>query len=151
MGVKIGGSKLLGEVPKDFSNIVNEFDNKTGLSTSFEISRYVLNHWEIGAEAVYSTLHGSTNSPEFSAEGIQAGIPPEINDPVEYQNKLTGAKLFFRYFFKPTASESLFNPFVGAGGGILSYNSKFKYSNVPDDDLLFGKGLEGYTNLSTPV
>jgi hypothetical protein len=94
---------------------------------------------------------GNTYSPEFSAEGIQAGIPSEINDPVEYKNKLLGLNFFLRYFFKPVGSESVFNPFIGAGGGFKNYNSKFKYIDAPDDELIFGKGTDGYTKLSTPI
>jgi hypothetical protein len=151
LGVKVGGSKLLGEIPYDFSQIIHEFDNKTGFASSFEISKYISPRWEIGAEIGYSKLQGSTNTPEFSAEGNHAGTPLEINDPVEYSNKLSGANLFSRYFFKKYNTESVFIPFVCFGGGFLNYFSKFKYIDSPDDELIFGKGKEGYTKLSTPV
>ena len=151
MGLKIGGSKLLAEIPNGFSQFINEFDNKTGFASAYEISKFITPHWEIGAEIGYSNLNGNTFNPEFSAEGFQAGIPPDITEPVEYINKLFGQNLFFRYFFKPADSESAFIPFIRAGGGNLNYNSKFKYVDTPDNDLLFGKGTEGYTKLSTPV
>ena len=150
-GAKIGASKLLGEIPYDFSEIINEFDNKIGIASAIEFSKYISPHWEIGAEIGFSALNGSTTNPEFSAEGIQAGIPKEITEPVEYKNQLRVFNLFFCYFFKPVGSESSFNPFVRAGGGSLNYNSKFKYIDAPEDDLLFGKGTEGYTKLTTPV
>jgi hypothetical protein len=151
VGAKAGISKLLGEIPFEFSEIINEFDNKAGFAYSVEISKYISTRWEIGAEIGFSTLNGSTTNPEFSAEGVQAGIPKEITEPVEYNNKLLGPIGFFRYFFKPVFSESAFNPFIRAGGGFISYNSKFKYIDAPADDLLFGKGTEGYTKLLTPV
>jgi len=151
MGIKVGGSKLLAEIPNGFSQIINEFDNKTGFASAYEISKFITPHWEIGAEIGYSNLNGNTDTPEFSAEGFQTGIPPDITEPVEYINKLFGQNLFFRYFFKPADSESAFIPFIRAGGGNLNYNSKFKYVDAPDNDLLFGKGTEGYTKLSTPV
>jgi len=151
LGVKFGGSKLLGEIPYDFSDLINEFGNKTGFASAFEISKNISNHWEIGSEYGYTSLKGSTSSPEFSAEGFHQGIPSEITEPVEYVNILIGQNFFFRYFFKPAGSESAFIPFIRAGAGYLNYNSKFKYIDAPDNDLLFGKGTEGYTKLSTPV
>jgi hypothetical protein len=151
LGIKLGGSKLLGEIPGNFSEIINEFDNKTGFATALEISKYISQQWEIGTEIGYSNLKGSTLTSEFSAEGLQAGIPKEIIDPTEFNNKIFGQNFFFRYYFKPAFSESVFIPFIRAGGGYLNYNSQFKYIDAPDDDLLFGKGTEGYTKLSTPV
>jgi hypothetical protein len=150
-GVKIGVSKLLGEIPYGFSEIINEYDNKTGFSADLEFSKYLSPHWEVGSEIGFSNLMGNTFTPEFSAEGLQDGIPAEIIEPVEYSNKLLGQNLFFRYFFKPYDSESLFVPFVRAGGGYLSFHSKFKYIDAPDNDLLFGKGTAGYSNLTIPV
>jgi hypothetical protein len=151
VGAKVGISKLLGEIPFKFSETVNEFDNKVSFASAIEISKYISPRWEIGTDIEFTTLNGSTANPEFSAEGIQLGIPKEITEPVEYNNKLIGPIIFFRYFFKPVFSESAFNPFIRAGGGFMGYNSKFKYIDAPDDDLLFGKGTEGYTKLSTPV
>jgi hypothetical protein len=151
MGIKIGGSKLLAEIPNGFSQFINEFDNKTGFTSAFEISIFITPRWEIGTEIGYSTLNGNTLNPEFSAEGIQAGIPSEISEPVEYINKLFGQNFFFRYYFKPAGAESAFIPFIRAGGGYINYNSKFKYIDASDNDLLFGKGAEGYTKLSTPI
>lgn len=150
-GAKIGGSKLLGEIPKGQSGIINEFNNKIGLTSGFEISKYISPRWEIGIDFMFSNLKGDTSNPEFSAEGVQPGIPSEINDPVEYANKLIGQNIYFRYYFKPTTSEGYFIPFVKAGGGYSNYYSKFKYTDAADDDLLFGKGKEGYTDLSTPL
>jgi hypothetical protein len=150
-GVKLGGSKLLGEYPAGGSGLINEFNNKTGFAFAFEISKYISPKWEIGVDFVNSNLNGRTNNPNFSAEGVQAGIPREINDPVEYENKLVGQNIYFRYFFKPYSTESFFIPFIKAGGGYLNYTSIFKYIDAPEDDLLFGKGKEGYTDLSTPL
>lgn len=151
IGAKLGGSILLGEIPKDSSGIINEFDNKIGFTSSFEISKYISKRWEIGTEIGLSSLNGETYSPNFSAEGIQPGLPVEINDPAEYKNKLFGLNIFFRYYFKDVDSEKFFTPFVAAGGGFIKYNSKFKYIDAPEDDLIFGKGSEGYAKLSTPV
>ncbi len=151
VGVKMGGSKLLGEYPTGGSGIINEFDNKTGFAFAFEISKYLSPRWEIGIDFANSNLKGETYNPEFSAEGLQGGIPSEISDPVEYENKLVGQNIYFRYFFKPYSTESFFIPFIKAGGGYLNYTSKFKYIDAPEGDLLFGKGKEGYTDLSTPL
>ncbi len=150
VGANLGGSKLMGEIPKGSAGIINEFDNKTGLAFAFEISKYISPKGEIGVDFATSNLTGSTYNPEFSAEGLQAGIPSEISDPAEYENKLVSLDIYFRYFFKPYFTESYFIPFVKAGGGYLNYTSKFKYIDAPEDDLLFGKGKEGYTDLATP-
>lgn len=151
IGAKIGGSKLLGEIPFDFTEIINEFDNKTGFASAFEISKYISQYWEIGTEIGYSNLNGNTFTPEFSAEGMHAGIPVEITEPVEYKNKLFSLNFFCRYFFNSPYSESAFVPFISAGGGYLNYNSKFKYIEYEDEKVIFGKGTEGYAKLSTPV
>ncbi len=150
-GFKLGGSKLLGEMPTDFSNVINEFDNKVGFATALEISKYLTQNWEIGVEIGYSNLNGTTLTSEFSAEGLQAGIPAEITEPTEYINKLFGQNAFVRYFFKSANSKSVFIPFIRTGIGYLNYNSQFKYIDSSNDDLLFGKGTEGYTKLSTPL
>lgn len=150
-GIKAGGTKLIGEYPAGGSGIINEFNNKTGFAFAFEISKYLSSRLEIGIDFENSNLKGETNYPEFSAEGLQGGIPSEITDPVEYENKLIGQNIYFRYFFKPVDTEGIFKPFVKAGGGYINYTSKFKYIDAPDNELLFGKGEEGYTDLSTPV
>lgn len=150
-GFKLGGSKLLGEMPTDFSNVINEFDNKVGFATALEISKYLTQNWEIGAEIGYSILNGSTLTSEFSAEGLQEGIPANISEPTEYNNKLFGQNAFLRYYFKPESSNSVFIPFLKMGVGYLNYYSQFKYIASTSDDLLFGKGSEGYNKLSTPV
>ncbi len=151
IGANLGGAKLLGEVPVDFSKVINEFDNKTGLVYSLDFTKHLSQHWELGTEFSYSILKGNTDSPNFSAEGVQAGIPNIIEDPVEYLNKLSGVDLFFNYYIKTIDSKSLINPFFKAGVGYLNYNSRFKYVEAPENELLFGKGMDGYTNLSTPV
>ena len=150
VGVKIGGSKLTGEIPYDFSEVIKEFDNRIGLNTALEISKYIYPQWEIGFEIGYSALNGNNSNPELTAEGIQFGIP-ELTEPVEYINKLFGLNILFRYFFKPVNSASAFIPFVRAGVGLLNYNSEFNYIDATDNELLFGKGTEGYTKLTTPV
>lgn len=150
-GVKLGGSKLLGEIPTDFSGVINEFDNKIGFATALEFSKYLTQNWEIGVEIGYSNLNGSSQLSEFSAEGLQEGIPANISDPTEYKNKLFGQNAFLRYYFKPASSNSVFIPFLRMGLGYLNYYSQFKYIASASDDLLFGKGSEGYNKLSTPV
>lgn len=149
-GFKLGGSKLMGEMPTDFSDFINEFDNKVGFASALELSKYLTQNWEIGVEIGYSNLIGSSLNSEFSAEGLQEGIPANISEPTEYNNKLFGQNAFFRYYFKPASSNSVFIPFIRTGVGYLNYFSQFKYIASASDDLLFGKGSEGYNNLSTP-
>lgn len=147
-GAKIGASTLLSEIPYDFSKTINEFDNKAGLAYSFEVSKYISTRWELGFEWNFSNLRGSTYSPEFSAEGIQAGIPAEITEPVEYNNNLNGPSIFFRYYFKPVTEEVYFNPFIRLGIGLLHYKSTFSY--IDTEEVIFGTDKVG-SNVNTPV
>ena len=149
LGVKVGGSKLLGEFSKGSSGMISEFDNKLGFATGFEISKYISSRLEITGEISYSILRGDTDSPQFTAEGLHPVIPENLEDPVEYQNKLLGYNILFRYYFKPANLESKFIPFVGLGAGYIKYNSVFKYKDAPENETIFTKGKDSWT-LSTP-
>ncbi len=152
VGAKIGFSKLYAET--DFSQFSNEFYNHAGLAFDFEVSKYLTPHWEIGAEMERSVLNGENDRPYFSANNIHQHHIPAVTDPVEYQNKLTGQNLFFRYFIRPANQEYKFAPFLKAGIGYKVYKSELKYKEPPSDpskQLIFGKGSEGQTNLSTAV
>jgi hypothetical protein len=149
LGVKVGGSKLLGESPKGTSGFINEFDNKFGLASGIEISKYISPRWEIAAEFSYSELRGDTDSPDLTAEGKHPVVPANLEEPVEYINKLSGYNLLFRYYFIPANSESAIHPFIGAGAGYIKYNSVFKYKDAPDNETIFSKGKDSWT-LSTP-
>ena len=154
IGAKIGASCLITEFPKDFSETINEFDNKFGFTIDAELSKYLSNHWEIGMEINYSALNGETYYPSFSAEGYHAAHIEPIIDPVEYNNILTGQKFFFRYFFMSLSKQNKkvnINPFIRGGIGYLNYKSKFKYIDAADDDIIFGKGNDKTLDLSTAV
>lgn len=147
-GAKLGVSGLLTEIPYSFSETINEFDNKTGIAYSLEVSHHLSSRWEIGLEWNFSNLKGNTFNPEFSAEGFQEGIPAEITEPVEYSNYLSGPNFLVRYYFKPVTKKTYFNPFVRLGVGILHYKSALKY--IGSDETIFGTEKFG-TNLNTPV
>ncbi len=57
-GIKGGASRLLLEVPSDFSSKINEFDNKFGFAIGVELSKYLTNHLEIAIDINYSVLIG---------------------------------------------------------------------------------------------
>jgi hypothetical protein len=147
-GAKIGTSKLLTEITSGFSETINEFDNKAGIAYSLEVSKYLSTRWEIGLEWNFSNLKGNALTPEFSAEGVQEGIPAEITEPVEYSNHLSGPNFLFRYYFKPVTKDTYFNPFIRAGVGILHYKSTLEYIN--SGETIFGTEKCG-TNLNTPA
>ena len=156
IGVKAGTSRLITEFPKDFSESINEFDNKSGLAIDVELSKYLTDHWEIGMEINYSVLNGETDNPKFSADGHHSAFLEPITGPVEYNNILMGQKFFFRYYFISLGKNNAkvnFKPFVRGGMGYLYYKSKFKYidPNPAGDDIIFGKGIKGHSNLSTAV
>ncbi len=149
IGLKFGGAKLLGESPKGTAGFINEFDNNFGFAGGFEISKYLSSRWEIAGEFSYSTLRGDTDSPQLSAEGKHPVVPENLEEPVEYENKLSGFNFLSRYYFKPVDSESAFIPYILLGAGYIKYNSVFKYKDAPDDEVIFKKGKDSWT-LSTP-
>lgn len=154
IGAKFGASRMIGEFPNNFSEAITEFDYKMGFAIDAELSKTISNHFEIGFDINRSTLTGETQNPSFSAQGYHAAFMEPLTAPVEFENKLSGQKFFFRYYFKDLEETEgfKFNPFVRAGVGFLHYNSKVKYIDAPDDDLLFGKGNSNYSNeLSTAV
>jgi hypothetical protein len=151
VGANIGGARLLTEIKNDFSGIINEFNNKFGIAGGIEFSKYISPRWEIGGEFGQSVINGYTNSPDFSVEGLHYIFDTDIVDPVEYKNKLLGLHLLVRYYFKDVNSDSKIIPFFRIGAGYLNHFSEIKYIDAPDDDLIFGKGGEGFTSLSTPV
>ena len=152
-GLKVGGSKFLGEISKDFSETVKEFNNKIGFASALEVSKYFSPHFEVGIELSYSLLQGSSDEPiNFSAQGFHYVFPPppnEIVNPVEYTNKLLGQNFFLRYYLMNLGRETYFNPYIKAGVGYISYHSVFYYTD--SNEIIFGKGNEAYTGLSTSV
>lgn len=150
IGLQGGISKTLTEVPNGFKETISEFNNKPGFTYSLEFSRYFSSRFEIAAAYSNIVLKGVAYNPDFSAEGIQHGLPDDIIDPVEYKSKMYGGSLYFRYYFLPQAKESGFNPYLKAGTGLFYYISKLKYIDAAEDDVLFGKGIPGQTNLVTP-
>ncbi|HSO88995.1 MAG TPA: hypothetical protein VLQ91_20750 [Draconibacterium sp.] len=148
-GTKAGASKLNTEIPYDFSETINEFENKVGISYALEISKFIFPHWEIGFEWNYSVLNGETYSPSFSATGFHPIFMEPINEPVEYRNQLSGPAFFFRYYFKTVTKEVLFNPFIRIGYGSLHYTSALKY--IDSGEVIFGKGGENGASLITPA
>lgn len=156
MGFNVGSSRLLVEVPRDFSYTVNEFSNQSGLALDFEISKLLGDHWELGIKTGFSNLSGKSEDSNFSAEGWHASMMSEIDKPVEYTNKLTGQVVFVGYYFSAFDEKPNFEPFVRLGIGYDSYESKLRYSDPNDgnpqkEGLIFGKTIDGYPNLTTMV
>ena len=154
IGVEFGASRFIFEAPSDFSKKIIEFDNKFGFTTDAEISKYFSEHWEIGIEINYATLNGESQNTSFSAIGHHHALKDLENMPVEYNNRLVGQKVFSRFYVIPlnTIYKKVNGyPFFSAGVGILNYKSKFKYIDAAPNDIIFGKGYEGFTKLSTAV
>jgi len=148
-GIQLGGSKLLGEM-NGSSGMIQEFNNQFGFSGAIEISKYLTPHFELGLGAGSSNLSGKLNNPsDLTAQGLHTAFIPEVYDPIEYTNKLTKLSLAGKYYLKSVANESLFNPFLKAGVGYLTYNSELK--NMESGEIFFGKGDENSANLSTGV
>ncbi len=154
IGVKAGASQLLLEVPNNFSHKIIEFDNKFGFAIDAELSKYLSNHWEVAIEFNYTILNGESQNASFSAEGNHTAHIEPITAPVEYNNKLTGANIFFRLYLasldKQDGNVNIY-PFINAGVGFLKYKSKFQYIDPDDGGVIFGKGYDGFTILSTAV
>lgn len=151
IGVKAGTSKLEKEMESVFSGTVNEFTHSYGLAYDIEVSKYFGNHWEIGIEGGVTLLRGSTDSPQFSAEGYHHSMPEPITDPVEYENNLLSQKIFGSYYFRNLGgaqSGITINPFLRAGIGNLIYRVKVQYIDSPDDEVIFSKGIRKYNNFN---
>lgn len=152
IGAQFGASKLQTET--NFSESFHEFYNTSGATYNIELSKYLNPKWEIGAQVDFSVLKGDNNNPDFSANDKHDAMSPGIEKPVKYHNKLTGQNFFFRYYFTPNNVQSGFTPFVRAGVGYINYLSEFNYkdpSNGGGDDVIFGKGSENGSKLSTAV
>ena len=155
VGIKGGTSILLAEVPTNFSHKINEFENKIGFAIDAELSKYLSNHWEIAIEFNYSVLNGETQNPSFSAEGHHPVHIEPITEPVEYNNTLTGSRLFFRFYLTSLGNQNEgvnIYPFISAGVGYLNYKSTFQYiDEIPtgSDKIIFSKGYDNSASLTT--
>lgn len=146
IGVKMGSARLITEYSEN--NSINEFSNRSGFAAGFEISKVLFPHIELGIELSNSVLNGKTDKTDhFSAIGFHAALREPLEGPTEYINKLVGEKLFIRYYINEAFKKSKINPFVKVGFGYLSYKSTFQY--IESQEIIFGKGEENQTNLST--
>jgi len=152
VGGNIGISKVLTEIYPDFTT-VNEFDHQPGLILEPELNKLFGKHYEIGTSFTIASLKGKTDDPQFSAEGFHSAMMDPITEPVHYKTTLMGQKFYFGFYFnsfekidKPFKIE----PFVRLGGGYFYYTSEFGYQD-PELGVIFGKGVEGYTDLTTGV
>lgn len=154
IGAKFGASQYLGESGSEISGRLNEFENSFGTAYDLEISKYLNGHLELGIEIGSSTLKGNTDNPDFSAEGFHYTMVDGIDDPVEYENQLLSQKAFLSYYLRDLGSEGdgvYINPFIRAGIGHLIYKARFKYQGAPDDELIFGKGVNDHNPLTSAV
>ena len=150
LGFNIGGAKLMGEM-NGFKETINEFNNQFGLATAFEVSKFLSPHFEIGLNFGYSKISGYLKDPIIlSAQGFHYKFPPPPNqvvDPVDYINKLLKPGFFISYSFLRISQKSYFTPYIKTGIGYLTYKSEFRY--LETGEIIFGKGDENSTNLST--
>lgn len=150
IGGSMGTSKVLTEVYPDFTK-VNEFNHLPGLLYEPELNKLFGRHYEIGTSFTIASLKGKTDDPQFSAEGYHGAMYEPITEPVQYKTTLMGQKFYFGFYFKPFDKiDQLFKtePFVRVGGGYFYYTSEFSYQD-PEQGTIFGKGVEGYTDLTT--
>lgn len=145
LGIKLGTSKLMGEMSGGTSEMIQEFDNRFSPSYDIEISNYLGNHWEIGAEIGITKLTGETANPNFSAEGWHSSMLEPLVDPVEYENKLFTQRFFTSYYLRNLGDGGNgihINPFLRVGIGHLMYKAKLEYVNTPaeTDKQIFAKG-----------
>lgn len=154
IGAEFGMSRLIFETTPKFSRKIIEFDNKFGFTTDAEVSKYLSNHWEVGIDLSYTTLNGESQNTSFSAVGHHVALDDLEDKPVEYNNRLLGQKVFTRFYFislNQTLNKINGYPFISGGVGLLNYKSKFKYIDAEPNDIIFGKGYDGFTKLSTAV
>jgi hypothetical protein len=140
---KLGSSMLGTEFYSDFSGNVTEFSNRPGPSFGFEISKYITENFEAGADLSFFWLRGENDSPDFSAIGFHATMMEPITDPVEYTTRLYGPKIFTRYHLNLSNSRKAHpvSIYFKTGFGILFYESELFYKYRNDNEIIFGKGI----------
>jgi len=149
IGTNLGFAKINTELTSNFKPIANEFNHKQSPAFDVELSKLILNHWEIGTNAYLTMLKGDTDDPQFSAEGVHPEMIDPITEPVEYINQLFGQKFFLGYYFRDFERYDhplRLEPFLRIGGGYSSYTSEFKYIDALDDKLIFGKNAGRFKN-----
>ena len=153
IGGNIGISKIFNEVTPEFKPIINEFNHQAGIIFEPELDKLLGKHFEVGTSFTVSSLKGKTDNPQFSAEGYHPAMKDPITEPVQYKTNLMGQKFYGGFYFrsfekidKPFMPE----PFIRLGGGYFYYQSDFSYQD-PALGTIFGKGVEGYTDLTTGV
>jgi hypothetical protein len=147
IGAKFGLAKVNTEITPDFKSTPNEFTHKMAPAFDLELSKLLFDHWELGTNFSLTFLKGDTDNPDFSAEGVHAAMLNPITEPVEYKNRLVGQKLFIAYYFRSFERyEHLLKPepFVRFGIGYDAFTSQFKYTDAPDNELIFGKNTGKY-------
>lgn len=152
VGGGIGISGVVTEVYPDFTT-VNEFNHLPGLLIEPELNKLFGQHFELGTSFSVASLRGKTDNPQFSAEGYHGAMVDPIIEPVQYKTTLMGQKFYFGYYFKSFEKINqpfIPEPFVRVGAGYFYYTSEFSYQD-PALGTIFGKGVEGYLDLTTGV
>jgi len=149
-GVKGGASKMMSEGTSIFSDRVKEFDQQAGLAADIELSKLLLNHFELGMEIGISNIKGINDDPTQSPSKYRIQGDYFIRDlegPLEYSNRLISQKFFIGYYFRNFNNISTIlnpEPFIRAGAGYISYGVELFENNQSTS----GKGTENYADLS---
>ncbi len=152
IGGNIGTSKVLTEITPDFHSI-NEFEHHPGMLFEPEIGKLFGNHFEAGTSFTVSSFSGKNDDTQFSATGYHAAMKDLLDEPVKYNTSLMGQKFYFGYYFRSFSKIDkpyMVEPFVRLGGGYFYYTSEFSYQD-PELGTIFGKGVQGYTDLTTGI
>ncbi len=142
-----GVTVLATEYVSGIGALQNEFNHQPGLLVDFSLSRTLGKHWEVGLGMNFSQIHGRSDLPEFSANGIHPEFMTLYQLPVKYQTLSQYYYLFGRWYFREYAETQCYHvrldPFVELSGGFNVLINSLKYESIPPGettDVIFEKG-----------
>jgi len=142
-----GIAHLTSEFTNDFQFLEKEFQHNPGWTFNVNIGRTFGKHWEPGIAIGVYKLSGTSQIPDFTANGIHGSFKNIFrNYPVDYDN-ISGSLLFYmRYYFREFSNQNnkglRFDPYAEIGGGMNVFSTELYYQTTPpgmDRPIIFQK------------
>jgi len=132
----VGMAVLTGEISNEFEPLKNEFEHQPGWAADIKIGRSVGRHFEPALRFSSYIFSGTSDKPQFSANGNHPALPRTLHNlPVEYRTLTGSVSGIIRYYIKEIprkhAGKFRFDPFIEAGGGVIYMGSQLSYQTKP--------------------
>jgi hypothetical protein len=144
---KFGSAILLQEFYGFVTFPENEFSHESGLALDLGINRKLDQRWEPGINFSLYRLSGTSDLPEFSANGLHPSFMNLYQWPVEYVTVSTTLSGMMKYHLLDLPGSDIsrvrLDPFVEIGAGVIFFFNQLGYSNPPPDiseAVIFEKG-----------